>query len=291
MSITIKTCASSANVGPGFDCLGLALDIYNTFEIELAEKDELLNVDEIYDNAENLFLRAYRYGLSMIGTLDHIRVKFNCDIPVARGLGSSSSLIVGGLAAAGVLHGNIFSRNDLFRLAAKMEGHPDNAAPCVYGGFRASLTDDDNHYLTRKLDFHPDWKLTVLIPDFEVTTLEARKVMPNTYDKQIATTNSAKGILLCKALADGDLELLRKAATDQIHEPYRRSLIEEFDEIKEAYTKDTDGVLLISGSGSSCLGIAKRHLSPYGYDQIAMRKHYWRIREVSLDTKGVEIFR
>ena len=168
--LSIKTSASTSNLGPGFDCLGLALNLYNHFEVELSDKDKLINVEEQYNNPDNLFLKAYHKAMELIGKDDHVTVSFDCQVPTSRGLGSSSTLIVGGITAASALHDNALSRDQIFQLASQMEGHPDNASPCVFGAFQASMKKDDGNFIHYPLSFHPELILTVFIPDFEVET-------------------------------------------------------------------------------------------------------------------------
>ncbi len=283
----IITSASTSNLGPGFDCLGLALKIYNIFDVDLNDTDVLLNIEDAYNNQNNLFLQAYRKGIKYLGIEDHIRVSFDCDVPVARGLGSSSTLIVGGLTAASALHGNVLSEEEIFQLASQMEGHPDNAAPCVFGGFCASFSDNNGQFITRQLSFSNRLKMSVLIPDFEVKTEIARAILPKTYSKKVAVNNSAKAIMTVKAIQDGDINLLRECAQDEIHEPYRRTLIDEYEKIKEIYEKDTDGILLISGSGSTCIGMSDRYISEDAIKNMSSLKHNWQRRDVVINSEGV----
>lgn len=274
--VNIKTCATSANIGPGFDCLGLALDIYNSFDVEISDKDELINIEDRFNNEDNLFLKSYRQGIKKLNIDDHIKVKFNSNIPISRGLGSSSSLIVGGLKAASVLHNNGLSDEEIFDIAANMEGHPDNVAPCIFGGFTASFKAND-HFIYRSLPLSKDLIFTLLIPDFEVSTAEARKVLPSTYERKVAVNNSAKALLLTNAIKDGDITLLKQVSDDEIHEPYRKKLIHDYDEIKDIFKKQTDGVLFISGSGSTCLGISKKELEVKELNF----SHHWDILRVN----------
>ena len=284
--ILLKAPATSANLGPGFDCFGLALDIYNTFEVEISDEDILENVEDRFNNKDNIFLQAYHLGCRELGVKDHIHAIFHCDIPVSRGLGSSASLIVGGLMACRVLHDNELTFDTIFQLASALEGHPDNAAPCLFGGFCACMKTDDR-YITRKLNFHDSWNITALIPDFESSTLAARKTLPATYDRNIAASNTAHAVLMCEALENRDIRLLRKAAEDQFHEPYRKKLIPGYEKVKKIVTSDTDGVFLISGSGSACLVISHRPLSSEAIDRLNMIEgHHWEAYTVHPATDG-----
>ena len=285
----IKTCASTSNLSVGFDCLGLAFNIYNYFDVELSDKDILLYIDERFNNPDNLFLKAYHKGCEFKGIDDHVKASFETNVPVSRGLGSSSTLIVGGLKAASVLHDDILSDDEIFELAASMEGHPDNAAPCVYGGFNGSFINEEGKFIRVPLEFSDNLILNVFIPDFEVSTEKARAILPDTYSRKTAVNNSAKAVLLTKALSTGDMKLIRECAKDEIHEPYRRKLIDEFNELKDIFTEYTDGVLLISGSGSTCLGISDKPLPEEAILKIQKLKHNWEIKEVKVAYEGVEV--
>ncbi len=284
--ITIKTPATSANVGPGFDCFGLALSLYNTFEVELSSSNTLENVEERFNNEDNLFLKAYQKGCQAIGVNDSIHVTFHTEIPVSRGLGSSSSLIVGGLYAASTLHDNALSKDQIFQLASELEGHPDNVAPCIYGGFTASLSANDK-FLTQSIPLDSSWKYTIFIPDFEVSTQKARSILPASYPRSIVTKNTSHAALLLEALRNGDLSLLKIVSEDFIHEPYRKELIHEFDSIK-SYLQDL-GAFLISGSGSTCILISKQQLNTEQKEKIQSFKHHWQIKELDIAEKGVVI--
>lgn len=287
--LKISAPASSANVGPGFDCLGIALNIYNTFEVELSDKTELINVEDRFNNENNLFLQAYRKGCEAIGISDSIKATFDCDIPVSRGLGSSASMILGGLVAASALHDDALSEDQIFQLSAQMEGHPDNVAPALFGGLCAAMSIGDNKFLAKQLDLHRDWKFTVLIPDFEVSTEVARSILPETYPRHEAIATANHAILLTKALADGDSSLLSYAHTDYIHEPYRRQLIHGFDCLRRIVEQDTGGVMFVSGSGSTCLLISKYELTESALGKIAKLEHHWDVRNVQPAKNGTEI--
>lgn len=285
----ISSPASSANIGPGFDCLGIAFNIYNTFEVELSDKTELFNVEDRFNNENNLFLQAYRKGCEAIGASDPIKAKFQCDIPVSRGLGSSASMILGGLVAASVLHEDALSEDQIFQLSAQMEGHPDNVAPALYGNLCAAMSIGNNQFLAKQLDLHPSWKFTVLIPNFEVSTEEARSILPDNYPKKEAVATANHAILLTKALADGDNNLLTYAHIDFIHEPYRKQLIHGFDDLQQIAEKDTGGVLFVSGSGSTCLLISKYELTPNALEKISHLDYHWDVRNVQPAIHGTEI--
>lgn len=257
--ITIKTPATSANIGPGFDCLGLALQLFNTFEVELSHEDFLENVEDRFNNRENLFLTSWHAGCQKIGKDDHVHAIFHTEIPVSRGLGSSSSLIVAGVTAASILHDNALSKDEIFQICAQLEGHPDNVAPCIYGGLTASLVENTT-FKSVSLPVHESWKFTVFIPDFEVSTEKARAILPDSYPRADASENTAHAIYMLKGLAEGNEELITFGKKDRIHEPYRRKLLPFFDHLQKEYEDNTHGIFLISGSGSTCLGISKNYM-------------------------------
>ena len=286
--VRIKTPASTSNLGVGFDTLGLAFNIYNTFDIEESDSFSLEGIDDAYNNEDNLFLKAYRIGSGYFGTQKPIKVSFNCEVPISRGLGSSSTFIVGGLAAASYMNTKTINKEAIFQLAARMEGHPDNVAPCIFGGLTAS-TKIDNKFITKPLDLSRDWKFTCFIPDYEVSTEEARRALPDTYPKEVAVGNTSKAILLVNALASGDLELLKSVAKDEIHEPYRKPLIKEFNEVENILNESNNGVFLISGSGSTCLFIHMDELKDIS--KIKDLQSNWQIKEVNPALNGVVIER
>lgn len=277
--LTIKAPASSANLGPGFDCLGLALDLYNTYEVETSDEDRLENVEERFNTPENLFLRAYHYGMEKIGQEDGIHAVFHCDIPVSRGLGSSASMIIGGLCAASALHDDALSDNDIFQLASELEGHPDNAAPCFFGGLTASTKFQDR-FMTHRLDLSDALFFTVFIPDFEVSTEQARAILPASYDRSAAAANGSYLLYMTEGLRTGSLALLQAGCRDAIHEPYRKQLIPGFDAIKDVVEKESRGVFVISGSGSTCLLISQMPLSAHSRKEVQkITERHWEIKE------------
>ena len=285
----INTPASSANIGPGFDCLGIAFKVYNSFDVKIADETKLFHVEDRFNNSDNLFLQAYRKGCAFLNIEDHIHVDFQCDIPVTRGLGSSASFIVAGITAASILHQNALSEDQIFQLSCSMEGHPDNIAPCFYGGLTASLTARDNTFVTRKIPLDQNWKYTLLIPSFEVSTKQARNILPKEYSRNIASRNTANAILSIEALRNGDEALLKESTVDFFHEPYRRTLIKDFDKLKTICEEDTGGVVVISGSGPTCLLISKTDLSDLALNIIqSFPQSEWKIQRVDIAEKGTE---
>lgn len=254
----IRVPASSANLGPGFDCFGIAWQLYNELEFEVGGTGlDVSGCDKKYCNENNLAFRAYDAVLRRFGLAhDSLHIRFlTSDIPISRGLGSSSALLVAGVMAANGLHGLGMSREELLDIATALEGHPDNVAPALFGGLTVSATEAGRpisvHFpLSDKLHF------TALVPPFELSTEKARKVLPHDVPRADAIFNVSRSALLLNALGSGDLKLLRTAMADRLHEPYRIPLIDGFDIARGLAYKCGADALCISGAGSTVLCVS-----------------------------------
>lgn len=286
--IKVRVPATSANLGPGFDCLGIALSLYDEFAAEISSELRLDGVDPRYDSPDNLFVQGWNAVCRKIGSTDSVHAVFaECDIPTARGLGSSAALYTAGVCAANVLHESRLSRDELFPIIADLEGHPDNAAPCLYGGLRACLNDEGG-WLSVPLKVSEKLNFTVLIPDYELSTKQARAVLPDSYPRSVAAAHGGRAILMVDALRRGDLALLAKAAKDEIHEPYRSRLIPHYAEAR-AIAEADGGVFLISGSGSTCLMISEALPSQKMAEAVhALRDPDWDLILVHADREGAK---
>jgi homoserine kinase len=175
----------------------------------------------------------------------------------------------------------------LFQIAADLEGHPDNAAPAVFGGLTANMKGTSG-WISRSLPIHESLRFTALIPDAEISTDEARRILPASYSRAVAAANAGKAVLMREALESGDLFLLREAARDEIHEPYRRTLIPDFDLVKKAAEDDCGGVMVISGSGSTCLLIADAYPGRETETFIRTLPDHWDVKRLA-PGRGAEI--
>ena len=270
MKFSIKVPATTANLGPGFDCLGLALPIYNTItveetvmpgtgiEINIIDETNEMDVLSIPTDENNIVYKAIEMLYNSIGqTPSELKITINTQIPVARGLGSSASVIVGGLLAANELLGRPADEAALLSIAAEIEGHPDNSTPAILGGFVLSSLEEDGSVVYRKLNFPKDWNITVCIPDYELATNIARSVIPDEIPIRDALFNLKRSAMLIQAVNTADKELMKYALQDKIHQPYREKLIPGLKEIKEAL-KHEENVLgvVLSGAGTSVLIIS-----------------------------------
>lgn len=287
----IRVPASSANLGPGFDCFGLAWQLYNEIEFELCDELVISGCPEQYLGADNLAYRAYAAAVEAAGRSPRgLRIHFAAsDIPVSRGLGSSAALTVGGVLAADRLHSLGLSRQALLDIATAVEGHPDNVAPALFGGFTASSMAEGRavtaHYaLSGKLFF------TVLIPDFELSTALARLVLPAQLKREDAVFNISRAALLLKALETGDGALLSLGLEDRVHQPYRQALIPGYDRAKELVLRCGGLGMCISGAGSTLLCISlDSAFSGKMASTMASEFPAWRVLPVLPDSKGATV--
>ena len=253
--LQIKVNATSANVCLGFDCLGIALDITNTFTFDKSKAYSFSGFDMEFCNEDNLVCQAYKYTFNKANQKDTpVSISFKGEIPIARGLGSSSSLIVAGVMAANYYMNNIFSKEDVLNICTELEEHPDNVAPAIYGGFTASYM-VNNRYKCINYEISNNLYLYVIIPPVKVKTTDARKVLPKHLSYPQAVNNISKIIHFPKAFKDGNISFLKELCIDELHEPYRSKLIDGYDDLKKEAIKH-NSILLISGSGSSMLVIS-----------------------------------
>ena len=257
----IEVPATSANLGAGFDTLGLALSMKNEVYMDFADEIKIESFDEKADipkDETNLIFKTAKHLFSLKGKdLKGLYIKQKDQIPMARGLGSSSACIVAGLFGANALMGEPFSKDELALIAAKLEGHPDNVAPAVYGGVVASIVTENKLYKIKN-DLKDDLSFNVVIPDFELETSKARAVMPKEIPHKDAVFNLGRAALIVMSLANGQYENLKIAAEDKLHQPYRLSLIKGAEEIfKKAYDLGAY-CAYISGAGSSLMAITKK---------------------------------
>lgn len=257
--LSVRVPATSANLGPGFDCLGLAVSLQLSVSAQPSAHDQLNYCGEgsISDTPHNLIHQGF-HSVYQAVEQQPPKIRFDVDnpIPLARGLGSSSAALVAGAALADRLLGEPLGRNGLFQLTAKMEGHPDNVAPAIYGGFTVSALTDNGTYLCQPLPLPETWHFLFAVPDFELLTSKARGILPESYSRPDIIFNTSRTALWTTAVALNKPELLGVASQDRLHEPYRETLIPGLAECRTRLLELGAAAAYLSGAGPSLAAIS-----------------------------------
>jgi homoserine kinase len=267
MKLKIRIPATTANLGPGFDCLGLALDWWNTIEVETIERGLEIEVDcppgvDIPRNRDNLVI----YGMEAVYRLAKqkrppLRIHITTHIPIASGLGSSSAAIVGGLVAANTLLGNLFSRDELVTLATGIEGHPDNVAPALLGGLMVAAIEGKQVTVAR-FPVPRELRCVLFVPNTVLLTKKSRGILPKRIPRADAIYNASRVALWIAALRERRWEWLAAATQDRLHQPYRAKLVPGMYELFDA-AKDAGACgAALSGAGPSIIAFAVHHGEP-----------------------------
>lgn len=269
--IALSVPATSANLGPGFDCLGIALSLRNTYILEpcdaagLTVEIEGEGADTLPRDRSNFTVEALEETLRRLGkTLpDGLRLHCRHEVPAGSGLGSSSAALVGGIALAYALAsgGNDIDFGAVFQQVAAEEGHGDNAGPAVYGGLQA-IGKGPNGFVSRSLPVAP-LTVAVCVPDFHYVTTEARAALPPAISREDAVGNISRALLLVEALRTGDSGLMEVTAGERLHEPYRLPAIPGASAARQAALEAGASVVVLSGAGPGLLAFA-----PEGHDAI-----------------------
>lgn len=257
--IKVRIPATTANMGPGFDTLGMALDIYNFVEMEALETAGLnievsgLGADFIPKGTSNLVYQVAQRVFRRVGYQPKgLSIKLTNSIPVAGGLGSSATAIVGGLVGANALAGNPLSTQELLIMATELEGHPDNVAPALLGGMIVSAMDGPD---VRYVKITPPQTLACVVatPNFPLSTKAAREVLPSSVSMHDAVFNISHTAVMVAALAAGDIELFGQTMQDKLHEPYRCALIPGMQEVLSAVKAAGAKGVALSGAGPTLI--------------------------------------
>lgn len=261
--VRVKVPATTANFGPGFDCLGASLGLYNYIDMEFSDDPKVYvkgeGVEEIPLDETNLVYQAAAKVLKRADINKDLKIVLENHIPLARGLGSSAACIVGGLMAANHLIGDIFENSELLEIATEMEGHPDNVVPAAYGGFCLSMIYENK--IIYKTFPMPFWlKFVVCIPDFELKTEDARKILPEEINFKDAVFNISRTAMLVAAMAQGDLSNMDIFCQDRLHQPFRSQLIPGMEKILATVREKGAFAGFLSGSGPTvvCLTLRER---------------------------------
>lgn len=286
--IKITVPATSANIGPGFDCLGVALTLYNSFYFEKCDNKFMFkDVLENYANENNLVIKASLLTYEYLNIKPiYYRLSEEEGIPSARGLGSSATCVVAGILAACYFAGIKLTAEEIINLGTRLEGHPDNVAPAVLGTLVSSVKSEKIIY--NKHNVSQNLRFTVVIPNFKLKTSEARKVLPNTISYEDAVYNMSRAINIPITLSKGteeSLEDLYELLKDKMHQPYRLKLINKSDKFQE-YADKNHIPFCISGSGSTMLFIS---LKPIIKDLQRIVPSYM-VRELKVSQKGGQVY-
>ncbi len=253
--------ATTANLGPGFDCLGLALDWWNAIEVEPIARGleiEIRGAEKLPRDVNNLTIQAMRATFrSARRKLPGLRVRMDCCIPLSGGLGSSAAAIVGGVVAANALMKNRFSLDEMLALAAKIEGHPDNVAPALLGGLVVSVQDKSG-LVAARLDVPRGLKCAIFVPSRALATKKARGVLPQRVPRADAIFNASRTALWIAAVESRHWEWLGIATRDRLHQPYRAKLVRGMNKLFDAALSAGARGVALSGAGPSVIAFADR---------------------------------
>jgi homoserine kinase len=261
MKATVRVPATSANLGPGFDVFGLAINWYNRFTVEESEQFEIIirgRWGELTDSEDNLFYHSFRSLFDKSGErIPPVQITLDLRVPPGRGFGSSATAVVGGLMAANAFLGHRYSKEELLPFAIELERgqHPDNVAPAILGGL-VVITSGDSQIAYVKLPFPSKIKGVFFIPDFAMDTIVGRTLVPSEYPKQDVVFNIGRVALFVAALQTKQYHLLRTAMEDRVHQPPRTKIFPCMPElIKAALDAGALGAAL-SGAGPSIIALA-----------------------------------
>ncbi|MEJ8545715.1 homoserine kinase [Brevibacillus borstelensis] len=293
--------ASTANMGPGFDAIGMAFQLYSTVEMAVAGTTAIelvgpemqgLPTDKsnlLYEVAAGLFREAGQ-------PVPELHIRAASDAPLTRGLGSSAAAIAGALVAANRLLGEPYTRDELFRMGTLLEGHPDNIGASLFGGVVVATMPEEKHQAIPYVQFDPPDELRILaiIPEFPLSTEKARNVLPKMYSKQDVIYNVGHSSLLVAALAHGRLDLLSQAMKDRLHQPYRAELIPGLSEILEGAAENGALGTTLSGAGPTilCFFETEGDLQQIGgFVERVMKKHgvSYQAMQLKPDKHGAQV--
>jgi homoserine kinase len=299
--IIVKVPASTANVGSGFDSIGIAFGLYATLEIEAAAQTEFIWQGEalagyIISEEDNLVLK----GMDKVYTIaqqqrPHLRVVVNSDIPLTRGLGSSASAFVSGLVAANELLHQPFTDEELLWLATEEEGHPDNVGASIFGGvFMASVDWEKRKVHYHQQSFPKEWQWLAAIPSYKISTSVARQLLPQQYSKKDTIYNVSRYGLFVASLLSGNKKGVSAGLDDCLHQPYRQHLIPGFRELVLQKDELCAIGFVISGAGPTVLGLVdqeadQEHIMLNMKERMAVRDHTIEVKPLAVENFGYSV--
>jgi len=261
--VVVRVPATTANLGPGFDTLGMALNMYNHIAMVETGNDLVIDVkgDGIGRVPRNTSNLVYRSASRIFQELNYkpkgLKIEIENNIPLARGLGSSASVIVGGMVAANHITGSKLNYDQILHLATCMEGHPDNVAPALLGGIVLSAQ-FDKETIYRKIQPPAGLTTVVAIPEYELSTRKARGALPAQVPMSDAVYNMSRTSLLVWALINSDMKLMGKAMEDKLHQPYRMPLIPGMDKVVQTAKNAGAYSVVLSGAGPTVIAFCTK---------------------------------
>ncbi len=293
--IEVTVPATTANIGPGFDCLGMALNLYTNVTFEETEKDLIIEgCQPEYQNEDNLIYQSMlgifkRTGYKHKG----IKITINSDIPISRGLGSSAACILAGIMGANEMADAQLTKQQILKIATRIEGHPDNVTPALFGGMIVSVYDNDEVYFSR-IPLNDSVDFYALIPDFTLSTSEARSVLPKQIPFNDATFNVGRVALMVASFFNGSLDLLNVSIKDRLHQKYRGALIHEYETIMEKLDDLQIKGAFLSGAGPTIIAIVNKNdnmTEPAIVNILQNLENRWTFKKLCTETNGAIVRR
>ncbi|MEL6442090.1 MAG: homoserine kinase [Cyanobacteria bacterium J06621_8] len=291
--ILVTVPATTANIGVGFDCLGAALTMSNEFQFAVVDSTQKLTIivegneaQKLGKDENNLLYRSLLKLYRKIGqTPPCLKITIKLGVPTSRGLGSSATAIVGGLLGANALAGNPLSQSEIRDLAIAIEGHPDNVVPALLGNCVLSVRDGEQWQIS-PIPWHQELVPVVAIPNFELSTAQARRVLPAEYSRQDAVYNISRMGLLIRGLATNNAGWLSASLSDRIHQPYRSQLITGYQQVQQAAIVAGAYGMVISGAGPTLLALTN---SEHAERVVAAMTQAWTDLNISADVRSLGI--
>jgi len=291
--LKISVPATSANLGPGFDTLGLAISLHNQVIIKPSKfhsvslRGEGSNNPVLKDN--NMFIAIFNdFYHNLSHKKRHFRFEFSNEIPLSRGLGSSSAVIVSAIASAYAIEGIKLEKDKLLNLALAYENHPDNITPAVMGGFNvATVQDNEVKYIKKNMP--NNLKSIVVIPNRPMSTQLSRKALPYKYSKEDAIFNISHSSLLTAAFISQDWEMLRTASLDKIHQKYRMKQMPELFDVQKTSLKNGSLMSTLSGSGSTLFSLCYKEDAQRLERELKKKFPHFKVLSCNFDNDGVRV--
>lgn len=251
MEFTLRVPGSMSNMGAGFDTFGLAISLYNYFYVKSSNAFQIKFKDISIKEEDNLFLKVYKTCIELFNKEEiPLEITIDAQIPFSRGLGSSSSAIIGAIKVFEKVYHLTLSDKDILNIAYRFEPHPDNLVPALYGGFNICVKDEDTTYFNT-ISFPKDIQIIAIIPDIKIDTKKARDILPKEISLKDAISNIQRSNLFLSSIMLKRFEFLKEGTKDKLHEPYRKNLIPHYEDIKDIAYKEGALAVFISGSGST----------------------------------------